>query len=76
MFFFPFHAGLAFGLFLSATCETEDAALQASFALLFPTMLLCGVLVGDNGYDIAGLCGGRDSIGKGRKSENWYKLKH
>ena len=41
--------GMAFGLFLSAICTTESAALQAAVAAFYPTILLSGMfLLGAN----------------------------
>ena len=37
-----FPPGMAFGLFLSAICPTENAALQAAVAAFYPTILLSG----------------------------------
>ena len=34
--------GMAFGLFLSGICNTENAALQAAVAAFYPTILLSG----------------------------------
>ena len=39
-----FCAGMAFGLFLSAVCRTETAAVQAAMAMFYPTLLLSGTL--------------------------------
>ena len=36
---------MAFGLFLSAICPTENAALQAAVAAFYPTILLSGKLL-------------------------------
>jgi hypothetical protein len=33
---------MSFGLFLSAICPTENAALQAAVAAFYPTILLSG----------------------------------
>lgn len=34
--------GMTFGLFLSAICKTEDAAVQTAIAVFYPNMLLSG----------------------------------
>lgn len=39
-----FHKGMSFGLFLSAICTSESAALQAAVAAFYPTILLSGRL--------------------------------
>lgn len=41
---FCFYAGMAFGLFLSSVCTTENAAVQTAIAVFYPTMLLSGML--------------------------------
>lgn len=46
-----FHLGMAFGLFLSAICPTENAALQAAVAAFYPTILLSGKLASPTSRD-------------------------
>ncbi len=40
--FHIFVLGMAFGLFLSAVCSTENAAVQTAIAVFYPNMLLSG----------------------------------
>ena len=54
--------GMAFGLFLSAICPTENAALQAAVAAFYPTILLSGKLKNHVTYILVAECNHRLAI--------------